>query len=125
MFGWFQFQHGNGTTDSWTIDSVNISLSITVNNDEINSESKTGTGISWIYGVIGGIAILITALVVFIAVQCCRKRPKIVNEIHTQAARGMEFQNPMYENPDATMRGTSESSLEKNDTVQPMQTFSQ
>jgi len=118
MIGWFQFQHGNET---WTLDSVNISLSLT-----IKSSNENETGISWIYGVIGGIIIVITALVVFIIVQCCRKRPKKrVNDAHKKTPAGMEFQNPTYEDLDGTIRKTSESLQEKNDTMQPMQTFFQ
>jgi len=121
MIGWFQFQHENTTKDSWTLDSVNISLSLAIK----ISDDENEMSISWIYGVIAGIIIVMTALVVFIVVQCCRRKPKRVNGVHTEASCGMEYQNPTYEDLERTIRKPSGSLQEKNDTMQPMQTFFQ
>jgi len=75
MIGWFQFQHGDGTADSWTIDSVNITLSL---DSGASGGSGSGSGSSgtpaWIFGVIAVVGILtIIILIIGIAVLIKRK----------------------------------------------------
>lgn len=108
MLGWFQFQHRNGTSDSWTIDDVNITLSLgstsggnaggtagTGNTDSGSSSTPT-----WIYGAIaGGVIIVIAAFVIIAIVIIIRirlRREKYEFDSPTKSVMQTEFQNPLY-----------------------------
>ena len=77
MIGWFQFQHGDGITDSWTIDSVNITLST---DRGASGGSGSGSGSSgtpaWIFGIIAGVVIVIIVALIIGAIVFLRRKSK-------------------------------------------------
>ena len=78
MLGWFQFQHGGGTADSWTIDDVNITLSLdssSSSNERGNTDSSSSSSSStWIYGVIAGVVIVVIVGLIIHAIVMITKR---------------------------------------------------
>ena len=77
MIGWFQFQHGDGTADSWTIDSVNITLSLDRGS---SGGSGSGSGSSgapaWIFGFIAGILVVAIIILIIGVVVLLKKKSK-------------------------------------------------
>ena len=115
MIGWFQFQHGEGTTDSWTIDSVNITLSL---DRDTSGGSGSGSGSSGaparIFGVIAGIvavAIIILIIGVMVLLKKKSKEKKYILENDpTNPVVDNVFQNPLYSAMDYS---TQEASLKE------------
>ena len=66
MIGWFQFKHGDGLVDSWILDNVNITAS---KNIVTSGDSESNHNVSWIYGVIAGLVIVMIMIVTIIIVK--------------------------------------------------------
>ena len=115
MLGWFQFQHGDGTADSWTIDDVNITLSLdssSSSNERGNTDNSSSSSSStWIYGVIAGVVIVVIVGLIILAIVIVKMRsrkekyefsPPTKPVIHT------EFQNPLYGPMEGTLSASDE-----------------
>ena len=122
MLGWFQFQHGDGTADSWTIDDVNITLSLDSSSSgnegsETGSSSSSSSSSTWIYGVIGGVVIVVIVALIILAIVIVKIRSRkdkyqfnrAQPEIHT------EFQNPLFGPMDGTLSASEELKLNYNE----------
>jgi len=126
MLGWFQFQHGDGTTDSWTLDDVNITLSLdstsgssegtTTDTTTTTSSSSSST---WIFGVIAGVVIVVIVAIIVIAVVIVKMRSR--NDEYefnspTKSVMHTEFQNPLYGPMEETEESLSTSVNKENST---------
>ena len=105
MLGWFQFQHGDGTADSWTIDDVNITLSLdsssSSNEGSDTDSSSSSSSSTWIYGVIAGVVIVVIVGLIILAIVIVKMRSrKETYEFNvnppTKSLMQTEFQNPVY-----------------------------
>ena len=107
MLGWFQLQHKDGT---WTIDNVNVTLSLDTNSGGSASgdnSGSSGSSSTWIFGVIAGVVIvvivaLIIVAIVFIKMQS-RKAEKYECNSLTKPVINTEFQNPLYGGMEETL----------------------
>lgn len=124
MLGWFQFQHGDGTADSWTIDDVNITLSLDSTSSG-NEGSDTGTSSSsssgsstWIYGVIGGVVIVVIVALIIIAIVIVKirsRKEKYEFNPPTKPVMHTEFQNPLFGPMEGTLSASEELKLNYNE----------
>jgi len=98
MIGWFQFQHGDGNTDSWTIDNVNVTLSLD-RGARGGSDSGSGTP-AWIFSVIAGIGVVAIIFLLISAVVLMKRRSKnkkyIFENDPTKPVTSNVFINPLY-----------------------------
>ena len=113
MLGWFQFQHEDGTADSWTMDDVNITLSLDSSSDgSATGESSSSSGSStWIYGVIAGVVIVvIVALVIgaIVIVKMRSRKEKYEFNSPTKSVIHTEFENPLYGPMEGTLSASDE-----------------
>ena len=115
MIGWFQFQHGDGIADSWTIDSVNITLST---DRGASGGSGSGSGSSgtpaWIFGIIAGVVIVIIVALVIGAIVFLRKRSKQEKyQLENRKSHGHDvIQNPLFGEMSGSTAVLEESSKE-------------
>ena len=102
MLGWFQFQHGDGTADSWTIDDVNITLSLdsTSGGSEgtaTGSDSSSSGSSVVIYGVIAGIVVAVIVVIIILVIVIVKMRSRDKYSFNpTKSVMQTEFQNPLY-----------------------------
>ena len=122
MLGWFQFQHGDGTADSWTIDDVNITLSLDSSSSgnegsETGSSSSSSSSSTWIYGVIGGVVIVVIVALIILAIVIVkiRSRKDKYQFNSTQPVKHTEFQNPLFGPMDGTLSASEELKLNYNE----------
>ena len=109
MLGWFQLQHKDRTADSWTIDDVNVTLSLDTSSggsatDE-NSGSSDGSSPTWIYGVIAGAVIIVIAALIIVAIVFIKMRSRKIKEYEFDPP---EFQNPLYGGAEGTLGVSNE-----------------
>ena len=101
MLGWFQFQHEDGTADSWTIDDVNITLSLdsTSGGSEgtaTGSDSSSGSS-AVIYGVIAGVVVAVIVVIIILVIVIVKMRSRDKYDFNpTKSVMQTEFQNPLY-----------------------------
>ena len=121
MLGWFQFQHEDGTTDSWTIDNVNITLSLDSTrggNEGTASDSGGSSSSGWIYGVIAGVVVIvIVALIILAIVVVKRRAQKEKYEFHspTKPTIQTEFRNPVFGTMEGSFEATGQNIYVDND----------
>ena len=101
MIGWFQFQHEDGTADSWTIDSVNITLSLNRGTSGGSGSGSGGSGTpAWIFGIIAGIVVAAIIFLIVGVVVLMKRRSKKEKYIFEYESRkpvvDNAFQNPLY-----------------------------
>ena len=117
MIGWFQFQHGDGTTDSWTIDNVNITLSLDrgASGGSGSGSSSSGTPV-WIFGIIAAIVIIVIVALIIGAVVFLKRRSRQEKYEFRKNRRTDHsvFQNPLYGEMEGSTRPLRESSKECN-----------
>ena len=118
MLGWFQFQHGDGTADSWTIDDVNITLSLDSSSSgnegsETGSSSSSSSSSTWIYGVIGGVVIVVIVALIILAIVIVKIRSRDKYQFNpAQPVMHTEFQNPLFGPMDGTLSASEELKIE-------------
>ena len=121
MIGWFQFQHGDGITDSWTIDSVNITLST---DRGASGGSGSGSGSSgtpaWIFGIIAGIVIVIIVALIIGAIVFLRRKSK---QQKCQLENRKSYDNIVIQNPLYDTTTVQEESSKEDDTYIYMHTI--
>ena len=113
MLGWFQFQHGDGATDSWTMDDVNITLSLdSSSGGSATGENSGSSGPSaWIYGVIAGVVIVVIVAIIIGAIVIVKMRSqkeKYQFNPPTKPVMHTEFQNPLYGPMEGTLSASDE-----------------
>ena len=120
MLGWFQFQHGDGTADSWTIDDVNITLSLdssSSSNERGNTDNSSSSSSStWIYGVIAGVVIVVIVGLIILAIVIVKMRSRKERyEFNppTKSLMHTEFQNPLYSPMEGTLSASDELNYNK------------
>ena len=120
MIGWFQFQHGDGNVDSWTIDSVNITLSLDrgASGGSGSSSGSSGTP-AWIFGIIAAVVIIVIVTLIIGAVVFLRRRSRQdkygFDSNHEKQNDHSIFQNPVYGAMEGSTSASQESSKEYND----------
>ena len=129
MVGWFQFQHEDATSDSWTLDDVNITLSLdssggsaTGNNNGDDGSSSSGSP-AWIYGVIAGVVIVVIVALIIVAVVIMKMRSrkeKYEFNTPTKPTIQTEFQNPLYGPMEGTISASNEIQFNENRTCDEM-----
>ena len=103
MLGWFQFQHEDGSVDSWTMDDVNVTLSLDSSSGgsatgEGNGSSSSGSS-AWIYGVIAGVVIVVIVALIIVAIVIVKirsRKEKYEFNPPTKPVMHTEFENPLY-----------------------------
>ena len=114
MLGWFQFQHGDGTADSWTMDDVNVTLSLDSSSDGSATGESGGSSSgssTWIYGVIAGVVIVvIVALIIgaIVIVKMRSRKERYEFNAPTKSVMHTEFENPLYGPMEGTLAGSDE-----------------
>ena len=115
MLGWFQLQHKDGTADSWTIDDVNVTLSLDTNSGGSASGDNSGSSGSfstWIFGVIAGVVIVVIVALIIVAIvfiqMRSRKAEKYEFNSPTKPVINTEFQNPLYGGMEETLGASNE-----------------
>jgi len=120
MIGWFQFQHGNSTADLWTIDNVNITLSLDrgASGGSDSGSSSSGTP-AWIFGIIAAVVIIVIVALIIGAVVFLKKRSKQEQyEFATDLKKSIDhsvFENPVFGEMEDSTSTLQESSKECND----------
>ena len=121
MIGWFQFQHGDGTTDSWTVDSVNITLSSDsgASGGSGSGSSSSGTPV-WIFGIIAAIVIIVIVSLIIGAVVFLKRRSRqekyafATDRVNASVDHSV-FENPVFGEIEDSTTTLQESSKEYND----------
>ena len=117
MIGWFQYQHGDGTADLWTIDNVNITLSLdrgASGGSDSGSSSSSGTPV-WIFGIIAAVVIIVIVALIIGAVVFLRKRSSKEQYEFATAIDHSVFENPVFGEIEDSTTTLQESSKEYND----------
>ena len=123
MLGWFQLKHNDGTADSWTIDDVNVTLSLDTSSDgnttDDNSGSSDGSSPTWIYSIIAGVVIVVIVALIIVAIVFMKMRSRKIKEYEfnppTMPVRRAEFQNPLYGGVEGTLGVSNEVVLNANE----------
>ena len=116
MLGWFQLQHKDGTADSWTIDDINVTLSLDTSSGGSatgdNSGNSGGSSPTWIYGVIAGVVIVVIVALIIVAIVFMKMRSRKAERYEfnapTKPVINTEFQNPLYGGVEGTLGVSNE-----------------